>query len=157
MSVYAMVSSILSYVFTTIIYLFILAVIGLIYMDIKKMGEKERKPVPVKKDTGEYYAVLRTVKNSTALSLKLKAGYRINGDGISVGRGKKCDLIINHAFLSAEHFRIWCEDGKWFINDEDSKNGTFLNGKQLKKIRRIEDGDEVSFGELKFVFKEENR
>ncbi len=156
MSVYSMVSSILSYVFTTIIYLFILAVIGLIYMDIKKMGEKDKKPLPAKKETEECYAVLRTVKNSAALELKMKAGYRMNSSGISVGRGKRCDLALNHAFLSAEHFRVWCENGKWFIKDEDSKNGTFLNGKRLKKIRHIEDGDEISFGELQFVFKEEN-
>lgn len=46
MSVYSLFSSILSYVFTTIIYLFIFGVIALIYMDIKKTNRGEdRKSV----------------------------------------------------------------------------------------------------------------
>ena len=41
MSIYSLASSFLSYVFTTIIYLFIFSVISLIYMDIKKANQSE--------------------------------------------------------------------------------------------------------------------
>ena len=41
MSVYALISSILSYVFTTIIYLFIFSIIVLIYKDIKRSGKED--------------------------------------------------------------------------------------------------------------------
>ena len=159
MNVTAVTSSVLSYFFTTIIYLFILAVIGLIYLDIKKMSEKERTPKPggkkVKSGEKERFAILRTVKTRMAASLRLNPAYRISGKGIVVGRGKRCDIIANDMYLSAAHFQIWCEDDRWYIRDMESKNGTYLNGSKLKKIKALKSGSEIAFGELKFIFEEE--
>lgn len=159
---YELISSILSYVFTTIIYLFIFAVVALVYLDIKKMNTKERdskggrkKPEPVDDDEDDNFAILRTVKSRTAVALKMNAAYRISGEGVVVGRGKKCDIIVNDMYLSAAQFHIWSEDGKWFIRDMDSKNGTYLNGSRLKKVKQLKHGSEIAFGELKFLFEEE--
>ena len=157
MSVYSVVSSVLSYVFTTIIYLFIFSVIGLIYMDVKKISRKEKN----KKAEGEKYtddkcyAVLRTLKSRKSAAAKMKATYRISGRGVIVGRGKECDISINSMFLSAEHFQVWCDEGQWYIGDMGSKNGTYLNGARLRKVKALDDGDEITFGELKVVFEEE--
>ncbi|MBQ7960470.1 MAG: FHA domain-containing protein [Clostridia bacterium] len=161
MSVYSVVSSVLSYVFTTIIYLFIFSVIALIYMDIKKISRKEHKVSDnEEKETSvpaaKCFAVLRTVKTQKAKDAKMKAAYRIDGRGVIVGRGKECDICINHMFLSVEHFQVWCDDGFWYIGDMGSKNGTYLNGSKLRKVRELEDGDKISFGELSFVFEEEH-
>ncbi|MBQ7096547.1 MAG: FHA domain-containing protein [Clostridia bacterium] len=157
---YELVSSILSYVFTTIIYIFIFAVVGLVYLDIKKMNTKEnetkdggKKTIPVE---DEDFAILRTVKSRMAVALKMNAAYRISGKGVVVGRGKKCDIIVNDMYLSAAQFQIWSEDGKWYIRDMDSKNGTYLNGSRLKKIKQLKTGCEIAFGELKFLFEEED-
>ena len=157
MSVYSMISSFLSYAFTLIIYLFIFSVIALIYMDIKKSSRKER----IKNEESESaspqkcYAVLKTVKNKRAAAAKMKAAYRINGQGVIVGRGKDCDIPINNMFLSLEHFQVWFDEGEWYIGDMGSKNGTYLNGSKIKKVKTLEDGDEISFGEIKFIFEEE--
>ncbi len=161
MSVYSMISSLLSYVFTTIIYLFIFSVIALIYMDIKKVSQKERKKKNKEAEISaeplprECFAVLRTVKSRKAAEAKMKAAYRISGKGVIVGRGKECDITVNHMFLSVEHFQVWYDEGLWYIGDMDSKNGTFLNGTRLRRVKPLEDGDEIAFGELKFVFEEE--
>ena len=160
MSVYSIISSLLSYVFTTIIYLFIFSVIALIYMDIKKTGKKERAKNAAAEKEGtsaqrSTYAVLKTVKGRYAAEAKMKAAYRISGRGVIVGRGKDCDITVNHMFLSAEHFQVWYDEGVWYIGDMGSKNGTYLNGSKLRKVRPLEDGDEISFGELKFIFEEE--
>ncbi len=157
MSVYSVVSSLLSYVFTTIIYLFIFSVIALIYMDIKKASRKER----IKNEEEEtsspqkIYAVLKTVKNRKASDAKMKTAYRISGKGVIIGRGKECDISINHMFLSVEHFQVWYDEGAWYIGDMGSKNGTFLNGSRLRKVKQIQHGDEIAFGEIKFIFEEE--
>ena len=156
MSVYAMISSLLSYVFTTIIYLFIFSVIGLIYMDIKRMGKNERSKAATgsseKNDNG---AVLKTVKGRYATEAKMKSKYRVNREGAIVGRGKDCDVRVNHSFVSTEHFQVWYDEGDWYIGDMGSKNGTYLNGSKLKKVKTIESGDEISFGEIEFVFEED--
>ncbi len=157
MSVYSMISSLLSYAFTLIIYLFIFSVIALIYMDIKKSSRKERIKNEETESVSPHkcYAVLKTVKNKRAAEAKMKAAYRISGKGVIVGRGKDCDIPINNMFLSLEHFQVWFDEGEWYIGDMGSKNGTYLNGSKLKKVKTIEDGDEISFGEIKFIFEEE--
>lgn len=159
MSVYTLISSLLSYVFTTIIYLFIFSVIALIYMDIKKASKKEKNEILTDyedvRDNEEPKAVLRTVKTKKAADAKMKAAYRISGRGVIVGRGKECDITVNHMFLSIEHFQIWYDEGCWYIGDMGSKNGTYLNGSKLKKVKPLDDGDEISFGEISVIFEEE--
>lgn len=166
MTVYSLVSSLLSYVFTTIIYLFIFSVIGLIYMDIKKMNKGESAAASEESeydddeaaDGGDYEhtALLRTVRSPEAAEAGMKKAYRIGEEPTVVGRGKQCDIVISDMFLSVEHFQIWYEDGVWYIGDMGSRNGTLLNDVRLKKVQPLSDGDEISFGGLKVVFEEEN-
>lgn len=173
MTVYSLVSSILSYVFTTIIYLFIFSVIALIYMDIKKAnrGEEELDEYGVdepeveeepeeddeEKQTVKYIppsARLRTIKSKEAVQSKMKASYKIGEKGAIIGRGKDCDISIQDMYLSVEHFQIWYDNGVWYIGDMGSKNGTFLNEIRLKKVKPLHDGDEIFFGGLRVIFEE---
>lgn len=154
MSMYSLISSLLSYVFTTIIYLFIFSVIALIYWDIKKMNRGETESFD---DDGEYAeeevsAILRTLKTKKSVECKMKEYYRIGEEPVVIGRGKNCDIVISDMFLSVEHFQIWYEDGDWYIADMGSKNGTFLNDCEIRKVKLLHDGDEISFGGVAVVF-----
>ncbi len=168
MSVYSLISSFLSYIFTAIIYLFIFSVIALIYMDIKKAnrGERELEDYESEDDT-EYQedyeevktlkyvppsARLKTVKSKESIESKMKSSYKISEKGAIIGRGKNCDISISDMYLSVEHFQIWYDDGGWFVADMGSKNGTFLNEIRLKKVKPIHDGDELLFGGLRVIF-----
>ena len=160
MTVYSLLSSLLSYVFTTIIYLFIFGVICLIYMDIKKMNKSgATEPTEDVNDYEEqdvqHTALLCTVWSVEAVECKMKKRYRIGEEPTVVGRGKECDIRINDMFLSLEHFQVWYEDGVWYIGDMGSRNGTLLNDVKLKKVKPLEDGDVISFGGLQFTFTEE--
>ncbi|MBQ9757286.1 MAG: FHA domain-containing protein [Clostridia bacterium] len=159
MSAYSIISSLLSYVFTTIIYLFIFSVIALIYMDIKKMGKKEKREqadsFALKDKSIDHYAVLKTVKNKKLSDVKIKAAYRINGKGVIIGRSKDCDISISHKFVSVEHFQVWYDEGFWYIGDMGSKNGTYLNGARIKKVKTLQNDDRIAFGGLEFIFREE--
>ncbi len=169
MSLYSLASSFLSYVFTTVIYLFIFSVIALIYMDIKKAnrGEEEIEDLEDEEfldedvkdnDTLEYVppaARLRTIKSKETVACKMKSSYKIKEKGAIIGRGKNCDISIHDMYLSVEHFQIWYDEGSWYIADLGSKNGTFLNEIRLKKVKTLHDGDEISFGGLRVIFEEE--
>lgn len=56
--------------------------------------------------------------------------------------GKKrsiSDVVIDfNAAISRKHCSIYCHKGKYFIEDEDSANGTYVNGKRLSASDRIE-------------------
>ncbi|MBR5155054.1 MAG: FHA domain-containing protein [Clostridia bacterium] len=173
MSIYSLISSLLSYVFTTIIYLFIFSVIALIYMDIKKTNRGEEyiddpdneleeledeDEEDEEQRTVKYIppsAKLRTIKTRESIESKMKASYKIGEKGAIIGRGKDCDISIQDMYLSVEHFQIWHEDGIWYIGDMGSKNGTFLNEIRVKKVKTLHDGDEISFGGLRVIFEED--
>jgi pSer/pThr/pTyr-binding forkhead associated (FHA) protein len=52
------------------------------------------------------------------------------------------------ATLSRRHARIFCEGGEIHVADLGSRNGTTVNGADIRgKTRRLMDGDEIRFGE----------
>lgn len=72
--------------------------------------------------------------------------------------GMNCDIVVSDSMcVSRRHCRIAC-DGGWYIEDVDSKNGTFVNGAQVYPGKRIplRDGCRISLGEegVEFYFRE---
>lgn len=75
-----------------------------------------------------------------------KSGLRrvVREDVLVIGRGGECDLVLPERQVSREHIRIFCEDDGYYMTDLDSKNGTWLNGKQVKnETVPLQDGDEI--------------
>ena len=60
-----------------------------------------------------------------------------------IGRGSKCDQIIQHRSVSREHAVITRERNGWFIEDLNSANGTWLDGDQITK-HKITGGEEFT-------------
>lgn len=146
MTFYNFLSSILSYVFTFIIYLFIFSVIRLIYLDVKKMNRFETNNVD---DVA--CASLKPVKSKVHLSSPIKNRYTIYGDAV-IGRSRSCDICIAEEYISAKHSRIWFEDGEWYLEDLGSRNGTAVNGQRIRDVVILDPEDVISFGGLNFVF-----
>ena len=103
MTFYNFLSSIFSYIFTLIIYLFIFGVIRLIYLDVKKMSRFENESVNV---SGLQTASLKTVHSRKAAELELKKRYMIYGQA-TIGRNRSCDIVLKEKYISGEHVRIW--------------------------------------------------
>ncbi len=64
-------------------------------------------------------------------------------EAITLGRGEECDIVLDERQISRQHIRIYKEGHKFYIEDLESKNGTWVNGQQLKGTREIGDGDEI--------------
>lgn len=73
------------------------------------------------------------------------AGQRwtIASEEFLIGRGHDCDIILPERQVSRHHAKILHRDGGYHLQDLDSKNGTHLNGKQVKGTAPIQDGDEI--------------
>ena len=52
---------------------------------------------------------------------------------INIGRTKDNDLVINNIKVSRTHARLEKKGEEWFLEDLDSSNGTFINGKRIKR------------------------
>jgi pSer/pThr/pTyr-binding forkhead associated (FHA) protein len=62
---------------------------------------------------------------------------------LTIGRDKSNGLVINDEGISVFHAELRQEDGKLFIRDSGSVNGTFVNGEKLVGKREIVAGDVV--------------
>ncbi|MCD6060198.1 MAG: hypothetical protein K0S16_509, partial [Moraxellaceae bacterium] len=64
---------------------------------------------------------------------------------ISIGRDKSNSLVINDEGVSVFHAELRQEDGKLFIWDSGSVNGTFVNGEKVSGKREVKAGDVIRF------------
>ncbi len=62
---------------------------------------------------------------------------------VLIGRSKDADFIINDFSVSRRHAKITRENGRFFIEDLGSKNGTFVNGKRIKGKVLLRSNDEI--------------
>jgi hypothetical protein len=63
-----------------------------------------------------------------------------------VGRGREARVRIPTSEVSRRHARIVVDADGVTIEDLESRNGTFVRGRPVKKATRLADGDEVGFG-----------
>ncbi len=77
------------------------------------------------------------------------AGQRwpLREDQVLIGRGLDCDIILPERQISRHHARIErTADGRYLLYDLGSKNGTWVNGEEVRGAPRLlQDGDEIQF------------
>lgn len=76
----------------------------------------------------------------------------IHGDVFSIGRGTGNDLRISDPKVSRHHARLRFGQGVWYIQDQNSAGGTFVNGKRVQ-AGALKPGDQIKIGENTFMFK----
>jgi len=67
-----------------------------------------------------------------------------------VGRREDCDLCIPLMIVSRRHCQLNVENNKLNIRDLGSRNGTFINGRQIEESI-IKAGDRVQIGPVSFA------
>jgi pSer/pThr/pTyr-binding forkhead associated (FHA) protein len=67
-----------------------------------------------------------------------------------VGRDPQCHLRPASPMISKRHCALLQREGKAFVRDFDSTNGTFVNNVQIKGEVELHDGDQLKLGPLLF-------
>ena len=60
-----------------------------------------------------------------------------------IGREEDCDIVLPSRQVSRNHARIRRSGGRHILEDLGSKNGTFVNGRELTEPYTLQDGDEI--------------
>ncbi|HDQ13230.1 MAG TPA: FHA domain-containing protein [Sediminispirochaeta sp.] len=68
----------------------------------------------------------------------------------SIGRGTDRDLILSTAGVSRRHACVYRDGNDLYIEDSDSRNGTFLNGARIEGRRLLHHGDILQIGGYEF-------
>lgn len=63
-----------------------------------------------------------------------------------IGRSQTCDIFIDDAKLSRQHFVIENDGGELYIMDLQSRNGTMVNGVRLNNRQKLNNGDKILAG-----------
>jgi two-component system cell cycle response regulator len=76
---------------------------------------------------------------------------------ILVGRGARSNIALHDDAVSLRHARITRRDGGIHVQDDGSRNGTYVNDERVETPRLLEDGDHVTIGNtiLKFSMLDE--
>lgn len=64
--------------------------------------------------------------------------YPFKSAKLFVGSADTCDIVINHQGVSRKHLLLSSENGKYFVIDQGSTNGTFINEERLIPGRKVE-------------------
>jgi pSer/pThr/pTyr-binding forkhead associated (FHA) protein len=66
---------------------------------------------------------------------------------ITVGRGGGCALVLaDDQYASTVHARVFRRGNDLFVDDLESRNGTFVNGKRISSTTKVRKGDQLQFG-----------
>ena len=69
----------------------------------------------------------------------------LNRSPFTVGRKVDKDLVIADPRVSRDHAQIVLESGDFFLVDQGSKHGTFINGERIQR-QKLERNDRMEFG-----------
>lgn len=138
---YNVISLVFKYIFIIIIYMFILSIIRLIYLDIKSIRG-------IKSDENAY---LKLINRLDSLPFKIKDHYSI-GDKITLGRNGDNNIILKDPFVSKFHLQVVKDEDEFFLEDLNSANGTFLNGEKVLDASKLKNGDRITIGNIEFLF-----
>lgn len=92
-------------------------------------------------------AVLRAIQGSNPGAI-----FPLERASVVLGRHPQCDLVLESAPVSRQHAKITLHEGNFYLEDLNSRNGTYLNGKLTTHPQVLKEGDEIGICDLSFTF-----
>ncbi len=75
--------------------------------------------------------------------------------GVTIGRSRQCDVVLDDPNVSRQHAEIRPRGGSWVLTDLGSTNGSSINGRRLAGPEVLKPGDELQVGTSTIRFQEE--
>ncbi len=76
------------------------------------------------------------------------------GEHTRLGRKKTLEIVLADGQCSLFHAEIQRQDESYVITDQDSTNGTMVNGERIESPTNLHPGDTISIGDTKLVVEE---
>lgn len=67
----------------------------------------------------------------------------------SIGRNVNNTIFVEDEFASASHAMLTFRGRSWFIEDQGSTNGTYVNGHRIDRPVALSYGDEIMIGRVR--------
>ena len=76
----------------------------------------------------------------------------LDGDRLTVGSAPDNDVVIDDPSVSRVHAIVHQLNGRWFVEDCGSRNGTAVNGRRLTSTQPLRPADELLLGRARLQF-----
>jgi len=98
---------------------------------------------------------LLTAPQCTPLTLILQSNgepvsFHFTSSEVTIGRDPACDCRLDDHTVSAQHARLTYHLNQWWVQDLNSRNGTFLNQELVSEPLVIVSGDQIRCGQAVF-------
>jgi pSer/pThr/pTyr-binding forkhead associated (FHA) protein len=70
---------------------------------------------------------------------------------VSIGRDMVCDCCLDDKTVSSQHARFSFHHNQWWLEDQGSTNGTFLNQETVTSPVVVTQGDQLRVGQVKLM------
>ena len=91
-------------------------------------------------------------RQQTALVLLGGKRLVVGPAGVTLGRSRQSDIMVDDPNVSRTHAEIRPRGGSWVLTDLNSTNGTRLNGRRLQGPEVLKPGDEIEVGTSLLTF-----
>jgi hypothetical protein len=124
----------------------------------KGEGGEEATQAFSAEDVGELASVPFEGLEGPALVVRSGGGragetFRPIAERTRIGRSPDCEIFLDDVTVSRNHAVLLERDGDFFVHDQGSLNGTFVNRRRIDNVK-LENGDEVQIGKYRLTFVE---
>lgn len=67
-------------------------------------------------------------------------------EDFTLGRAQDCDFVLGDDYSSARHARLFRRGSQWFVEDLESRNGTYVAGVRIDQPERVGVGSDIKMG-----------
>ena len=138
-----MIAGVFGLIFIVILYVIIYYALKIMYKDVKN-GGKRRRPARANGNYG-----LEIINSGNGRDLKEGSIIPIRSD-LSIGRKDSNSIILTDQHVSGNHAKIVVRNNGLFLEDLNSTNGTYLNGKKISSRIKLTNKDEIRIGTAVF-------
>lgn len=137
-------------VFLVLLYVFVLLVARTAYLELKPAPARPAAAkASAKKPRGGRKAKLVIAGDA---GRKKQASWELQGDVI-IGRGEECGVTVEDEFASNLHTKIYQAEGRYYVEDLGSTNGTYVNGRRIHYPTELRSGDRIKIGRTVMEFR----
>lgn len=79
--------------------------------------------------------------------------FRPAGERTRIGRSPECEIFLDDVTVSRHHALLVEREGAFYVEDQGSLNGTFVNHRRIDRAR-LENDDELQIGKYRMTFVE---
>ncbi len=81
--------------------------------------------------------------------------FRLNRESAVLGRDPECDIVFYSGSVSRQHAKILRIDEAFFIEDLQSRNGTYVNNSRIRQREQLSDQDRITLCDVVLVFNDD--